>query len=213
MRINNSQVALLLVDVQNDFLPGGALAVKEGDRILPVIQKLQGQFSRILATQDFHPQDHESFAANHSGKTPGEVIDLHGFSQVLWPVHCVQGTWGAAFSEQLQTASWEAIFQKGKNKSVDSYSGFFDNARRGDTGLYSYLHQAGIRTLVVCGLALDYCVKFTALDAQELGFETYVITDATRAVNLHSQDGEKALEELKHAGVKLMESTQVLAYV
>jgi nicotinamidase/pyrazinamidase len=213
MRINNSQVALLLVDVQNDFLPGGALAVKEGDCILPVIQKLQGQFSRILATQDFHPQDHGSFASNHPGKTPGEVIELHGLPQVLWPVHCVQGTWGAAFSEQLQTTSWEAIFQKGKNKSVDSYSGFFDNARRGDTGLGTYLHQAGIRTLVVCGLALDYCVKFTALDAQELGFETYVITDATRAVNLHPQDGEKALEELKHAGVKLMESTQVLTYV
>ncbi len=213
MRINNSQVALLLVDVQNDFLPGGALAVKEGDRILPVIQKLQGQFSRILATQDFHPKDHESFASNHPGKNPGDVIDLHGLPQVLWPVHCVQGTWGAAFSEQLQTSSWEAIFQKGKNKSIDSYSGFFDNARRGDTGLSTYLHQAGIRTLVVCGLALDYCVKFTALDAQSLGFETYVITDATRAVNLRPQDGEKALEELKHAGVKLMESTQVLTYV
>ncbi|MCE2709017.1 MAG: isochorismatase family protein [Algoriphagus sp.] len=161
MRINNSQVALLLVDVQNDFLPGGALAVKEGDRILPVIQKLQGQFSRILATQDFHPKDHESFAANHPSKNPGDVIDLHGLPQVLWPVHCVQGTWGAAFSEQLQTSSWEAIFQKGKNKSIDSYSGF----------------------------------------------------DATRAVNLRPQDGEKALEELKHAGVKLMESTQVLTYV
>ncbi|NDE61182.1 MAG: isochorismatase family protein [Cyclobacteriaceae bacterium] len=118
MRINNSQVALLLVDVQNDFLPGGALAVREGDRILPVIQKLQGQFSRILATQDFHPKDHESFASNHPGKTPGDVIDLHGLPQVLWPVHCVQGTWGAAFSEQLQTSSWEAIFQKGKNVMI-----------------------------------------------------------------------------------------------
>lgn len=208
MNLKNS--ALLIIDVQNDFLPGGALAVSEGDEVIPVINQLQNTFNFIVATQDFHPADHGSFAANHEGKKPGEFIELGGLSQILWPVHCVQGSEGAEFHEDLNPIKWKAIFQKGKNRDVDSYSGFFDNARRGDTGLGEFLQNEGIMNVFVTGLAQDYCVKFTALDAISLGFKTYLITDATKAVNLNPEDGDKALEELKKAGVMLIESTAIL---
>ncbi|MDA0315722.1 MAG: bifunctional nicotinamidase/pyrazinamidase [Bacteroidetes bacterium] len=208
-----TDTALLLVDVQNDFLPGGALAVPQGDEILPVIASLQSQFEHLVATQDYHPVDHGSFAANHSGKNPGEWIELEGLPQILWPTHCVEGTFGADFPSTLDRSAWKAVFQKGRNPSVDSYSGFFDNARRGDTGLGEYLKNKGIARVFVCGLALDYCVKFTALDANSLGFETYVFTDATRAVNLHSKDGMRALEEFRAAGIICLESKELRSYV
>jgi len=208
-----SDTALLLVDVQHDFLPGGALAVPQGDEILPVIASLQPKFERLVATQDYHPKGHGSFAANHVGKNPGEWIDLEGVPQILWPTHCVEGTFGADFPASLDRSAWEAIFHKGRNPSVDSYSGFFDNARRGDTGLADYLKNKGITRVFVCGLALDYCVKFTALDAQILGFETYVLTDATRAVNLNPEDGQRALEELHAAGITCLESKDLSSYV
>ncbi len=205
--------ALLLVDVQHDFLPGGALAVPQGNEILPVIASLQPMFDFIVATQDWHPAHHGSFAANHPGTQPGQQIDLEGLSQILWPVHCVQGSSGADFPTTLDQSRWQAVFQKGKNPLVDSYSGFFDNARRGDTGLADYLKSKGIARVFVCGLALDYCVKFTALDAKSLGFETYVLTDATRAVNLHSEDGKLALEALGAAGITCLESKDLSSYV
>lgn len=205
--------ALLLVDVQHDFLPGGALAVPQGDEILPIIASLQPMFDVIVATQDWHPAHHGSFAANHPGTQPGQLIDLEGLSQILWPVHCVQGTSGADFPTTLDQSRWKAVFQKGKNPLVDSYSGFFDNARRGDTGLAAFLKSKGIARVFVCGLALDYCVKFTALDAQSLGFETYVLTDATRAVNLHSEDGKLTLEALRAAGITCLESKDLSSYV
>jgi nicotinamidase/pyrazinamidase len=197
---------LLLVDVQNDFIPGGSLAVSEGDQVVPVINDLQKKFRNVIATQDFHPANHGSFAANHSGKKAGEFIDLAGLNQILWPIHCVQGTHGAEFHPKLDQSQWEAIFQKGKNPEVDSYSGFFDNARRGDTGLGDYLKSKGINRVFVCGLALDYCVKFTALDAKSLGFETILITDATRAVNLSPDDGVQAIVEMKEAGIRVLTS-------
>lgn len=196
--------ALLIVDVQNDFLPGGALAVKEGDLVVPVINRLQTRFKHVIATQDFHPADHGSFAANHQGKNVGEFVELAGLTQILWPVHCVQGTEGAEFHPNLNQRQWEAVFQKGKNREVDSYSGFFDNAKRGDTGLGEYLKSLGIQRIFVCGLALDYCVRFTALDASDLGFETFVISDATRAVNIGAEDGAKALEEMQQRGIKIL---------
>lgn len=208
MNLKNS--ALLIVDVQNDFLPGGALAVTDGDEVVPVINQLQEQFNFIVATQDFHPADHGSFAANHEGKKPGEFIELSGLQQILWPVHCVQGSEGAEFHADLNPIKWTAIFQKGKNPEVDSYSGFFDNARRGDTGLGDFLQNEGIMNVFVTGLAQDYCVKYTALDSVSLGFKTYLITDATRAVNLSAEDGEKALEEMKKAGVILIESSAII---
>ena len=203
MDIKPNSTALLIVDVQNDFIPGGALEVKEGDQIIPLINLIQGKFKHVIATQDFHPTDHGSFASQYEGKSPGEFVKLGGLDQILWPDHCVQGTFGAEFHRDLDQSSWEAIFQKGKNPEVDSYSGFFDNARRGDTGLNEYLKSKGIETVFVCGLALDYCVKFTAMDAKSLGFETYLIEDATRAVNIFPEDGQKALEEMKNSGIKI----------
>jgi nicotinamidase/pyrazinamidase len=213
MKKMNSDTALILVDIQYDFLPGGALAVPQGDEILPIIASLQPMFDHLVATQDWHPAHHGSFAVNHPGTQPGQQIVLEGLSQILWPVHCVQGTSGADFSTTLDRSKWNAIFQKGKNPSVDSYSGFFDNARRGDTGLGDYLKQQGIRRVFVAGLALDYCVKFTALDAVSLGFETLLLTDATRAVNLQPEDGQRALEEMKAAGIHCLESKDLNSYV
>ncbi|PZX49578.1 bifunctional nicotinamidase/pyrazinamidase [Algoriphagus chordae] len=210
MAMNLKNSALLIVDVQNDFLPGGALAVSQGDEVIPVINALQEKFNFIVATQDFHPEDHGSFAANHKGKSPGEMIELAGLSQILWPVHCVQGSEGAEFHEELNPIKWKAIFQKGKNPEVDSYSGFFDNARREMTGLGDFLHNEGIMNVFVTGLAQDYCVKFTALDAVSLGFKTYLISDATRAVNLNPEDGDKALQEMKNGGVNLIDSSAIL---
>lgn len=198
--------ALLIVDVQNDFMPGGALGVSEGNLIVPIINQLQKKFQHVIATQDFHPRDHGSFAEQHPGRNPGELIELAGLPQVLWPVHCVQGSHGADFHAELEKDYWEKIFQKGKNPEVDSYSGFFDNARRGDTGLAEYLQENQIDTVFVCGLALDYCVKFTALDARSLGFETYLIEDATRAVNLTPSDGELAVQEMKDKGILITSS-------
>lgn len=206
MKKISSDTALILVDVQHDFLPGGALAVTKGDEILPIIASLQPLFDHIVATQDYHPAKHGSFAANHPGTQPGQQIVLKGLPQMLWPVHCVEGTPGADFPSSLDRSRWKAVFQKGKNPLVDSYSGFFDNARRGDTGLRTHLLLQGVRRVCIAGLALDYCVKFTALDAVSLGFETFVITDASRAVNLQPQDGENALREMKIAGIQLINS-------
>lgn len=206
MELNLNNSALIIVDVQNDFLPGGALAVKGGDQVVPIINFLQGQFQTVIATQDFHPANHGSFAANHPEKNPGEFIELNGLTQILWPVHCVQGSWGAEFHQDLNGKEWTAIFRKGMNPAVDSYSGFFDNARRGDTGLGDFLKEKGIESVYITGLALDYCVKFTALDAVGLGFETWLIADATRAVNMKPTDGESAIEEMNSAGVKIITS-------
>ncbi|WP_373398825.1 bifunctional nicotinamidase/pyrazinamidase [Algoriphagus halophilus] len=208
--MKSKEEALVIVDVQNDFLPGGALAVQEGDQIIPTINSLQEHFQFIVATQDFHPANHGSFASNHPGKKVGEFIGLGGMDQILWPDHCVQGTSGASFHPDLKQDKWKAIFQKGKNPEVDSYSGFFDNARKGDTGLGKYLKVHRIKKVYIAGLALDYCVKFTALDAHGLGFETYLIVDATRAVNVDPMDGDFAIEELLGLGIKLINSQEIL---
>jgi nicotinamidase/pyrazinamidase len=213
MKTISPDTALILVDVQHDFLPGGALAVPQGDEILPIIAALQPQFDHIVATQDWHPADHGSFAANHPETQPGQQIVLGGLPQILWPVHCVEGTSGADFPTTLDRSQWKRVFQKGRNPVVDSYSGFFDNARKGDTGLRSYLLLQGVRRLCIVGLALDYCVKYTALDAKSLGFETVVLLDATRAVNLQPEDGKRAIEELKAAGVLCMDSKFLRTYV
>jgi nicotinamidase/pyrazinamidase len=196
--------ALIIVDVQNDFIPGGALAVHDGDKIVPIINDLQSKFDFIVATQDWHPEDHGSFAANHKGKRVGEFIDLNGVNQILWPVHCVQGTFGAEFHKDLKKDKWKAVFQKGTNPLVDSYSGFFDNNRQGDTGLSSYLKENGVDEIYVCGLATDYCVKFTVLDGISEGFKTYLFSDATKAVNIHPNDYELAIKEMKKAGVSIL---------
>lgn len=192
--------ALILVDIQNDFLPGGALAVKDGDQIIPVVNALQASFPLVVATQDWHPADHGSFAANHPGKALYEEIDLNGLSQVLWPVHCVQGTSGAEFSEALDQSRIAAVFQKGTDAGIDSYSGFFDNGRRKSTGLDAYLKSQGVTSVYVVGLAADFCVKFTALDAALLGYETHVIREGTKGVNLEANHTDLAFEALEAAG-------------
>jgi nicotinamidase/pyrazinamidase len=205
-----SEEALIIVDVQNDFCPGGSLPVPEGDAVVPVINRVQPRFELIVATQDWHPADHISFAANHPGRSVGEIIEVEGLPQVLWPVHCVQGTRGAALHPELDTSRIAHVVQKGVDPKIDSYSGFFDNACRRRTGLEEILRQAGVRKVYICGLATDYCVKFTALDAADLGFETFVIVDACRGVGLHPEDVPRAIEEMKLRGVRLVTSEEVL---
>ena len=198
--------ALILVDLQNDFLPGGALAVRAGDAVVPVANRLVGRFDRVVATQDWHPVDHGSFAVQHPGRSPGEVIDLHGLPQVLWPAHCVAGTGGASFASALDVAAIHAVFRKGTDPTVDSYSGFFDNGRRNDTGLGAWLKAEGVTDVAVLGLATDYCVKWTALDACSLGFRTTLIVDGSRGVELTPGDCERAVAELRAAGVTITTS-------
>jgi nicotinamidase/pyrazinamidase len=201
--------ALIIVDIQNDFLPGGALAVRQGDEVILVINALAPRFELVVATQDWHPRDHGSFAANYPGRKPGEMITLAGQPQVLWPVHCVQGTKGAEISSRLDMTLVKAIFQKGVDPDIDSYSAIFDNGRRRSTGLSEYLAKQDIKEIFIAGLALDYCVKFTALDAISLGLKTWVIRDACRAVNLDPSDGERAVGEMRLAGVRVVRSREI----
>lgn len=203
--------ALIIIDVQYDFLPGGALAVNEGDQIIPVINQLQKKFEFIVATQDWHPADHGSFAANHKGKNPGDFIQLGNVEQVLWPVHCVQDSRGAEFHRDIDQTKWSHIIRKGTNPYVDSYSGFFDNDRRENTGLSQYLKENGVEEVVVTGLATDYCVKFTVLDAIKEGFEATVVTDATKGVNLSPQDYDSAIKEMVKSGAEAKSSREILA--
>jgi nicotinamidase/pyrazinamidase len=202
--------ALLVVDIQNDFLPGGALAVPDGDQVIPIANRLVGFFSLILATQDWHPANHGSFAANHLNRHPGEVINLNGIMQVLWPVHCVQGSSGAAFSAQLRTERFSKVFRKGIDPGIDSYSGFFDNGKRRSTGLAEYLRDRRVNQLFICGLATDYCVKFSALDAVDSGVRTHVIEDACRGVELNPGDSAAAIAEMRKAGVSIVESASLV---
>ena len=196
--------ALILVDIQNDFCPGGALAVKNGDEVVAPANVLAEQFVTrgdiVVATQDAHPKDHKSFASQHEGAEIGQVIKLDGLDQVLWPDHCVEGTHGAEFHPQLDTSLIMKVFKKGTDTEVDSYSGFYDNGHKHDTGLAAYLHEQGIKEVWVCGLATDYCVKATACDAVAEGFETTVYSAACRAVELQPGDEKRAHEEMEAAG-------------
>lgn len=201
--------ALVLVDIQNDFLPGGALAVGDGDKVVPVANALSPRFDLVVATQDWHPADHRSFASNHDGRDVGEVIDLNGLPQVLWPNHCVQNTWGAEFAPELDTSRIARVFRKGVDPEIDSYSGFFDNGHRRSTGLGDWLREQGVEEVWVLGLATDYCVKFTALDARHLGFRTVVVEDGCRGVNLAPDDSEKALAALREDGVEVVRSDRL----
>lgn len=192
--------ALLVVDVQNDFLPGGALAVPDGDAVVPLINGIMPRYELVVATQDWHPAEHQSFASQHLGHAAGDVIDLAGVSQILWPDHCVQHGTGASFASGLDVARFDHVVRKGDDPAIDSYSGFFDNDHRKATGLAAYLRDKGVEAVDVCGLALDYCVKFTVLDAVSQGFRTTLLVDATRAVNLADGDGDAAIEAIRAAG-------------
>ena len=201
--------ALILVDLQNDFLPGGALPVPHGDEVIPVANELQQRFQLVLATKDWHPPDHGSFAANHAGKQPGDRIMLDGIEQILWPVHCVQNTHGAEFAAAFDTSRVTHVFHKGINPKIDSYSTFFDNAHRRHTGLAHYLEKHGIKDIYLMGLALDYCVKYSTLDARHLGLNTHVIVDGCRGIELESGDIGRAIDEMKRAGAILLKSREL----
>jgi nicotinamidase/pyrazinamidase len=198
--------ALVLVDIQNDFLPGGALGVPDGDAVIPVANRLAPLFELVVATQDWHPPDHSSFALNHRGRRPGEIIQLRGMPQVLWPAHCVQHTAGAAFASGLDSRCCQRVVQKGTDADIDSYSGFFDNGHEKATGLEAKLREQRIENLYVLGLATDYCVKFTALDARQLGFEVWLVEDGCRGVDLKPGDSAAAVAELANAGVHVVQS-------
>ncbi len=201
--------ALILVDVQNDFSPRGALPVAEGDQIVPVINRLIPNFEHVIATKDWHPIGHASFASSNN-QAIGEVINLNGIPQVMWPDHCVQNTEGAEFISGLNVDSITHVIYKGTNTQIDSYSGFFDNQRLQATGLADYLHSKEITEVYLVGLATDYCVKFTALDSVSLGFKTSVIQDACRGVEMAEGDVESAWKQMKQAGCKLVLSTDIL---
>ena len=203
--------ALILVDIQNDFIPGGALAVAEGDKVVPIANRLQTAFDLVLATQDWHPANHGSFASQHPGMKPGDVIDLNGIAQVLWPDHCVQGSKGAEFHPHLDVRRIAKVFQKGVDPQIDSYSGFFDNGHRRGTGLAEYLRSRSVTDVYIAGLATDYCVKFTSLDARTLGLNTFVIEDACRGVNLQPGDSATALDQMRAAGVNVVASDDLVS--
>jgi nicotinamidase/pyrazinamidase len=199
--------ALIVVDLQNDFIPGGRLPVPAGDEIIPLVNSLLEKFPLVVATQDWHPPDHLSFASNHPGKKPFDVVTLGGLEQVLWPDHCLQGEKGAMFAPGFDERRVEAIFRKGTDPEIDSYSGFFDNGHKKSTGLSDYLRGRGVNKMYVCGLAAEFCVFYTALDALQLAFETYYIEDATRA--LTTEGFVSAKKEISARGGHIIGSAQI----
>ncbi len=200
---------LLIVDVQNDFLPGGALPVSEGDEIIPVINTLQKKFNHIIATRDWHPANHVSFASNHESGQVGKTILIKGLTQTLWPDHCVQGSPGAELSPILNQHLIDKTFFKGDDPEIDSYSAFFDNGRLKQTGLHQYLKNKGVTDIYVTGLAADVCVYYTVKDALSLGYNTWLVTDATRGVNLMPADTEAALKDMAKRGAQLISSQKL----
>ncbi len=194
--------ALIVIDVQNDFCPGGALAVPGGDEIVPGINALMADFGAVILTQDWHPADHSSFASNHPGKQPFEVIEMPYGPQVLWPDHCIQGSDGADFHPDLDTIPADLVIRKGFRSGIDSYSAFFENDHTTPTGLHGYLQERGLKRLVMAGLATDFCVNFSAVDAAKLGYDVTVRLDLCRAIDL---DGslDAALKGMREAGARL----------
>ena len=201
--------ALLIVDVQNDFCPGGALEVPNGDQVVPVINRLISQFDNIIQTQDWHPEGHFSFASSHSGKHPFDTVQMEYGEQVLWPDHCVQGSKGAQFHPDLNTIPTDLIVRKGFRKEIDSYSAFFENDHKTPTGLTGYLRNRNIDTLYAAGLATDFCVKWSVVDGLKEGFSVYVVQDAIKGIDI---DGsvDQAMQAMKHNGAKFVESNELL---
>jgi nicotinamidase/pyrazinamidase len=195
---------LIVVDVQYDFCPGGALAVPDGDAVVPVINRLADHFTHRVLTQDWHPAGHSSFASHHRGRVPFETVTMPYGPQVLWPDHCIQGSAGAAFHADLALDGAELIIRKGFRPAIDSYSAFFENDRTTPTGLAGYLRERGFTRIVLAGLATDFCVAYSALDARRLGFETVVVPDACRAIDLNGSL-DAAMREMTAAGVLFAE--------
>jgi nicotinamidase/pyrazinamidase len=201
---------LILVDLQNDFMPGGALAVADGDATVPVANALAGRFDTVVATRDWHPAHHGSFVTAHPGFAVGDLTTLGGLDQVVWPVHCVQDTPGAAFHDTLDMTQVNEVISKATDPDIDSYSAFFDNGHRRATGLEAYLRNRGVDRVYILGLATDYCVKYSALDALQLEFETYVVEDGCRGVELKPGDIDSAIREMRDAGVHMVGSGELL---
>ncbi len=201
--------ALIVVDVQNCFVPGGTLAVGKGDEVVPVVNRLAAAFENVIVTQDWHTPGHASFASSHAGKKPFETTKLSYGQQVLWPDHCVQGTDDAALHKDLKLPHAQLILRKGYHKDMDSYSAFEEADHKSSTGLAGYLKQRGIKRVFVTGLATDFCVAWTAMDARKLGFETYVIEDATRAIDLNGSLAA-AWKQMTAKGVKRIQSADIL---
>ncbi|MFW5750743.1 MAG: bifunctional nicotinamidase/pyrazinamidase [Planctomycetota bacterium] len=197
--------ALILVDIQNDFMPDGALPVSDGDAVVPVANRLAHRYPVVAASQDWHPPDHGSFASVHPGKEPFEVIELNGLEQVLWPPHCIQDTWGAEFHPQLERKPIQQVFRKGVDPAVDSYSAFFDNGRRSATGLHEWLQEREVHVIDVLGLATEVCVQATASDARELGYRTRLVLPGCRAAEVEPGDGARAVAALCERGVEILE--------
>lgn len=203
--------ALLLVDLQKDFMPGGALGVAGGDQVVPIANSLMPLFTFVVATQDWHPADHGSFASNHPGKHIGDMVDLDGVPQVLWPDHCVQDSEGAKLHPALNPNGIDDVIRKGTYREVDSYSAFYDNARKRETRLDALLKEKLVDEIVIMGLATDYCVRYTCHDALGLGYAVTVVEDGCRAVNLAPDDGRRAIIEVAEAGVAVVRSSSLLA--
>jgi nicotinamidase/pyrazinamidase len=198
---------LIIIDVQNDFMPGGSLSVPDGDKIVPIINKIQNKFDLIVASQDWHPADHVSFASNHNGKSVYDEVEILGKPQTLWPDHCVQDTEGANFHHSLETKKWEAIFRKGTDKQIDSYSAFYDNGHLKSTGLAGYLKEKGASQIYLCGLAADICVYYSLYDAFKEGFACFFIEDASKPLDVNHL--EKLKEEIRYLGIQIVSSEEI----
>ena len=207
--VKPDRAALLVIDVQNDFCPGGALAVKEGDAVVRVINEIMSMFFKVAATMDWHPEDHVSFASNHPGIKVFDSIKVNGVNQMLWPDHCVQGTKGAEFHPDLEDKHFDIILRKGSDPLLDSYSAFYENDRKTPTGLEYYLKDLGISETYICGLATDYCVFYSAIDSVNSGFDTSLIIDAARGVDVPQGNVNKAVEDMKLAGVTIVRSQEL----
>ena len=201
--------ALLIVDMQNDFMPKGPLGVPGAHEIVPLINQLMKRFPLVVAVQDWHPKDHTSFVINHPGAKEGEEIEMSGIQQVLWPAHCVQNSPGAEIVSDLDVSKIDQVIHKGTDMWIDSYSSFFDNAHRKKTQLAEYLFEQDVDTIYLVGVATDYCVYFSALDALDLGFKVFVIQDGCRGIDLNPGDVDKALKTLKEKGVHLISSDEI----
>ena len=209
MTMKDIDAALIVIDLQNDFCPGGSLAVEEGDQIVPVVNALAPRFRRVVATKDWHPANHISFASQHEGHEPMETIEVDGLDQILWPDHCVQATEGAEFHPEFDVHPIDVIVHKGTNPVLDSYSAFFENDHKTPTGLTGYLQSLDISTVYIVGLAADVCVYFSALDARKVGLQTYLITDGTRGVDQPEGNVERTREDMKEQGVHFIASGAV----
>ena len=218
MTIDFNKTLLLIIDVQNDFCPGGALAVRDGGGVIAPLNALAAAFAaaggRVAATQDWHPPGHASFASVHTGKQPGDIVDLSGMpGQVLWPDHCVQGEWGAAFHDELDLKPVNLIIRKGFRKGLDSYSAFFENDRSTPTGFEGAIKQMNIETVIMGGLATDYCVFYSAMDSRRLGFNTIIVSDAVRGVDYPQGSAEKAAAQMRAEGIGFASSAQLLGEI